>query len=100
MGCLTAIVPELLILQFDHWRAASAILILNLHTCADHACSVVSLKAALPVLRGASIEDSDVFIRAAEISSSPWRVQKNDLEPRFEPRVKSGRVGRKCSGPI
>jgi hypothetical protein len=64
--------------------AALAILIQvltsNLCVCVDYAAGVASLEAGLAALRHSSIEDNDVFIRAAEIMSYIWRMSKEDPE--------------------
>lgn len=52
----------------------------NLCTCVDYAAGVASIEAGLSSLRNSSVEGNDVFIRAAEVFSYIWRMQKDDQE--------------------
>ena len=64
--------------------AALAILIQvlnsNFCTCVDYAAGVSSIEAGLFALRSSSVEGNDVFVRASEVFSYIWRMQKDDQE--------------------
>jgi len=53
---------------------------LNFCTSVDYATGVASIEARLFALRSSSVEGNDVFLRASEVSSYIWRVQKDDQE--------------------
>jgi predicted outer membrane protein len=52
----------------------------NFCTCVDYAAGVASIEAGLFALRSSSVEGNDVFVRASEIFSYIWRMQKDDQE--------------------
>jgi hypothetical protein len=52
----------------------------NLCTCVDYAAGEASIEAGLMAHRTCSVEGTDVFVRASEIYSYVWRMQKDDQE--------------------
>ncbi len=70
--------------NLKYLAAALAILLLvlnsNLCTCVDYAAGAASVQAALSALQHSSVQDNDVFVRASEIFSYVWRMQKDDPE--------------------
>jgi hypothetical protein len=52
----------------------------NLSTCVDYAAGEASIEAGCAALRNCTVEGNDIFVRASEIFSYVWRMQKDDQE--------------------